>query len=515
MAWPTAAGLPHRGPGPLSIPQLIVLGPSAYVIPDLSAPPAIKIFALAPNLGGIPGATAGCFRSAGRPCPPLKRVRRAFPLFPPGGDLSGRRARGEPATARFTPPRWPGYRRQTRGARALPGQTPGRQFLGPLVVSPCRQKFPNSSGSQPPTKGKLEVLGIGIEDKAESVQNSPRPTTWIPGASSPGTRYPLAYAGPSATPRPACPRIIDRNGQMVSKRLGVMKKADLDAGCQVSSKNSAAPHFSSSPSPPGSLRAEAAVTVFAAGDIAPVRQRGAPRAVRLLARHTGPILAPRRHRLSPRQQRKFRRCFDPVWGSLARIVPVPGNHEYRHPGAAGYFDYFGAAASQLRRQLVQPHHRRMADHRPQQQPRRRRRGGPTALARRRTRIQTASPAPWPSSTIPAFLPASTATRVHGRRLAPPRQPPRDARPGRPRPPLRTLCPPRRRRPAQPGRYPQFVVGTGGRPASTLSGRPRPRPNSRAMELGRSQARTRPPPTAGNSAQRNRCPGRPGRGTCRH
>lgn len=42
---------------------------------------------------------------------------------------------------------------------------------------------------------------------------------------------------------------------------------------------------------------------------------------------------------------QFENCFDPVMGRHTdRIEPVPGNHEYRTPGAAGYFEYFGAAA---------------------------------------------------------------------------------------------------------------------------------------------------------------------------
>ena len=42
---------------------------------------------------------------------------------------------------------------------------------------------------------------------------------------------------------------------------------------------------------------------------------------------------------------QFRNCFDPVMGRhTSRIEPVPGNHEYRTPNAAGYFEYFGAAA---------------------------------------------------------------------------------------------------------------------------------------------------------------------------
>ncbi|MDP8967549.1 MAG: metallophosphoesterase, partial [Actinomycetota bacterium] len=38
---------------------------------------------------------------------------------------------------------------------------------------------------------------------------------------------------------------------------------------------------------------------------------------------------------------KFRAGFDPSWGRVRSLLrPAPGNHEYRTPGAAGYFDYF-------------------------------------------------------------------------------------------------------------------------------------------------------------------------------
>jgi acid phosphatase type 7 len=37
----------------------------------------------------------------------------------------------------------------------------------------------------------------------------------------------------------------------------------------------------------------------------------------------------------------FRASFDPTWGRMKEFIrPVPGNHEYFTPGAAGYFDYF-------------------------------------------------------------------------------------------------------------------------------------------------------------------------------
>ena len=41
----------------------------------------------------------------------------------------------------------------------------------------------------------------------------------------------------------------------------------------------------------------------------------------------------------------FRDCYAPSWGRhRSRTFPVPGNHEYETPGAAGYFAYFGSRA---------------------------------------------------------------------------------------------------------------------------------------------------------------------------
>ncbi|MBN2359611.1 MAG: metallophosphoesterase [Deltaproteobacteria bacterium] len=45
--------------------------------------------------------------------------------------------------------------------------------------------------------------------------------------------------------------------------------------------------------------------------------------------------------------RQFERCFGSTWGRFEdRIRPSPGNHDYKTHGAAGYFDYFGAAAGE-------------------------------------------------------------------------------------------------------------------------------------------------------------------------
>jgi hypothetical protein len=42
---------------------------------------------------------------------------------------------------------------------------------------------------------------------------------------------------------------------------------------------------------------------------------------------------------------EFLTCYDKSWGRhKTRTRPAPGDHEYRTPGAAGYFEYFGDQA---------------------------------------------------------------------------------------------------------------------------------------------------------------------------
>jgi len=42
---------------------------------------------------------------------------------------------------------------------------------------------------------------------------------------------------------------------------------------------------------------------------------------------------------------EFSACYEPTWGRhKAKTHPSVGNHDYHQPGAAGYFNYFGAAA---------------------------------------------------------------------------------------------------------------------------------------------------------------------------
>jgi thiol-disulfide isomerase/thioredoxin len=107
----------------------------------------------------------------------------------------------------------------------------------PLVVNfwarwcgPCRVEIPELIKFRAAQKGKIEVLGIGIEDKAEPARDF---------AKAYEMNYPVFVAKENGIPlmqalgntKAALPYtlFIDRNGQVVQKKLGVVKKADLDA----------------------------------------------------------------------------------------------------------------------------------------------------------------------------------------------------------------------------------------------------------------------------------------------
>ncbi len=107
----------------------------------------------------------------------------------------------------------------------------------PLVVNfwarwcgPCRAEIPELIKFRNAHKGKIEVLGIGIEDKAEPAKEF---------AKAYDMDYPVFVAKEQGIPlmqtlgntKAGLPYtlFIDRNGQVISKKMGTIKKADLDA----------------------------------------------------------------------------------------------------------------------------------------------------------------------------------------------------------------------------------------------------------------------------------------------
>jgi acid phosphatase type 7 len=94
----------------------------------------------------------------------------------------------------------------------------------------------------------------------------------------------------------------------------------------------------------------ATVTVAAAGDIAAPDAAG-KRQTQTAALITNVIQPARVLVLGDEQYphgeySQFLASYDPTWGVFNGIsAPVPGNHEYDTPGAAGYFQYFSSVLS--------------------------------------------------------------------------------------------------------------------------------------------------------------------------
>lgn len=107
----------------------------------------------------------------------------------------------------------------------------------PLVVNfwarwcgPCRAEIPELIKFRNAHKGKVEVLGIGIEDKAEPAKEF---------AKAYDMDYPVFVAKEQGIPlmkelgnsKAGLPYtlFIDRNGQVIGKKMGTVRKPDLDA----------------------------------------------------------------------------------------------------------------------------------------------------------------------------------------------------------------------------------------------------------------------------------------------
>jgi 3',5'-cyclic AMP phosphodiesterase CpdA len=90
------------------------------------------------------------------------------------------------------------------------------------------------------------------------------------------------------------------------------------------------------------------VVLVGAGDIADCKAiEGAEATARLLDAIPGTVFTLGDHAYPKGTARQFADCYDPTWGRhRARTRPTPGNHDYKTPGAAPYFAYFGAAAGE-------------------------------------------------------------------------------------------------------------------------------------------------------------------------
>jgi hypothetical protein len=99
------------------------------------------------------------------------------------------------------------------------------------------------------------------------------------------------------------------------------------------------------PAPPVVLPAPTGPQVFVgAGDIA-MCDANSEATARLLDTIGGTVFTLGDHAYFRGTRAEFSRCYDPTWGRhRARTRPTPGNHDYETPGAAPYFEYFGANA---------------------------------------------------------------------------------------------------------------------------------------------------------------------------
>lgn len=85
--------------------------------------------------------------------------------------------------------------------------------------------------------------------------------------------------------------------------------------------------------------------VVGAGDIADCTSQGDEATANLLDGIPGTVLTLGDNAYEDGSLTDFNNCYSPSWGRhKARTKPAIGNHEYHTDFAAGYFDYFGAAA---------------------------------------------------------------------------------------------------------------------------------------------------------------------------
>lgn len=107
------------------------------------------------------------------------------------------------------------------------------------------------------------------------------------------------------------------------------------------------PAVPASPEPavPGPADAAGDPVLVGAGDIASCVSDGDEATARLLDRIPGTVYTTGDNAYGEGTAEQFETCYGDSWGRHRdRTRPSPGNHDYVTAQAAGYFDYFGAAA---------------------------------------------------------------------------------------------------------------------------------------------------------------------------
>ncbi len=90
----------------------------------------------------------------------------------------------------------------------------------------------------------------------------------------------------------------------------------------------------------------ASVVLVGAGDIASCGYNRDEATAKLLDQIPGTVFAAGDLAYTNGSYAQFTKCYHPTWGRHKnRTKPVPGNHEYKTSGAAGYFNYFSDTPS--------------------------------------------------------------------------------------------------------------------------------------------------------------------------
>ena len=102
---------------------------------------------------------------------------------------------------------------------------------------------------------------------------------------------------------------------------------------------------SSYPSPEKALAQGGDPVFVGAGDIANCGHSNDEATAKLLDSIPGTVFTTGDNVYPDGTAAQFADCYAPTWGRHKdRTRPAPGNHDYHTAGAAGYFNYFGAAA---------------------------------------------------------------------------------------------------------------------------------------------------------------------------